>query len=149
MAWKILHHPFKCKICCHNLILVKLVENASLEWRYLRQQTPRRLLKSSFFNKYQKFIGKRGILIDNLDNGVKTTIFSSLMSKLITFMIFYKILLISAKFESVIPQTLTRIWSIGREVIVQKCASWSFVKVWTKKTKIFLSFSVASNLSFD
>ena len=63
MAWKILHHPFKCKICCGK--------------------TPRRFLNSAFFNKIQKFIGKRVILIDNLDNGVKTTIFSSFMSKLV------------------------------------------------------------------
>ena len=139
MAWKILHHPFKCKTCCGK--------------------TPRRFLNSAFFNKIQKFIGKRVILIDNLDNGVKTTIFSSFMSKLCTFMMFYNMLLISTKFKSFILRTLTRIWRIGREVIVQICTSWYFIKIWRKKQKFSWVFLLSrtvtlvkdylQNLKFD
>ena len=147
MAWKILHHPFKCKICCAHFRLIKLGENASLEWRYLRQKTPRRLLKSAFFKKIQKFIGERVILVGKLDNFLKRTIFSYFMSKWITFMIFYKILLISTKFKSVILETLTTIWRIGREIIVQICTSWYFINTW-KKNFFFLSFSFFSNLNF-
>ena len=147
MAWKMLHHPLECEICCAHFRLMRLGENASLEWRYLKQKTPGRLLKSAFFNKIQKFIGKGVILVGELDNFLKRTIFLCFMSKWFTFMIFYKILLISTKFKSVILQTLTRSWRIGRELIFSIGTSWSFIIFWQKNPNFSWDFLLSRNLT--
>ena len=131
MAWKMLHHPLECEICCAHFRLMRLGENASLEWRYLKQKTP----------------GKGVILVGELDNFLKRTIFLCFMSKWFTFMIFYKILLISTKFKSVILQTLTRSWRIVRELIFSIGTSWSFIKFWQKNPNFSWDFLLSRNLT--